>query len=148
MEFFSKLVNKSVYKYTSYFLPTHSVDEIILYWVLLLLRGAVHARGSAERFLPNVPSAPAPASSSWGLHTPLDVIGRLRGIAGFDGPQAERAAPHGLSIEQDGEGKLALPPEGVADLIGAVLVVCYLRCGDRSIRAGDLSPQCRVSSLD
>lgn len=135
-----------MYKYALNLLPTHSVDEIILYWVLLLLRGAVHARGSADRFLPHVPSAPA--SSSWGLHTPLNVIGRLRGVAGFDGPQAEGAAPHGLSVEQHGEGKLALRAEGVADLIGAVLVVCYLCLGDRSIRPGDLSPQCRVSSLD
>ncbi len=124
---------------------THSVDEFILNGILLLLRCTVHAWGSAHRLLAHMSSSPS-TSSGW-LHASLHVIGRLWGIAELDGPQAEGAAPHWLPVEQDREGELALWAESVADLVSAILVVCYVRFVDGSIWTADLSPQCSISSL-
>lgn len=89
----------------------------------------------------------SPSTCSGGLHAPLHVVGRLRGVAQFNGSQAKGAAPHRLPVEQDGEGELALGAERVADLVGAVLVVCYVCLGDGCIWTADLSPQCSISSL-
>ncbi len=114
-------------------------------WILLLLRCTVHAWGSAHRLLAHMSSSPS-TSSGW-LHASLHVIGRLWGIAELDGPQAEGAAPHWLPVEQDREGELALWAESVADLVSAILVVCYVRFVDGSIWTADLSPQCSISSL-
>ena len=100
---------------------THSVDELILDGVLLLLGGAVHAGRPSHCFLPYV--APRPAGR---LHPPLHVVRRLRHVRGLDRPQPEGAAAYGLAVQQQSERVLSLGAHRVAHLVRAVLVVRYL----------------------